>query len=160
MKTSGLQILILLVITALSGCGGDEVPPPDICGIYTGTRSYNTLSGETMIIDIQSIDNEGLSGVITFSNGTQEYSCSFTGQWQENDSDTDIYFDEVRIIERINYPGYASLYSYQAVVDSDEISGTMSLKGYYSGVPFRAKRSSPVPEIPAEDPDNPVTPDN
>ena len=117
------KLLILMII--LPGCLYNELTPPDICGIYTGTREYKHFKNELLTVDIQTVDEDGISGIVSYENDTSFYSCRFTGEWSENDDSVDIYFRETEVLTRINFYS-APICRYNAEIRGGDIKGTFS----------------------------------
>lgn len=120
------MIIFIAQVIMLTGCLYEDMMPPDICGIYKGTRTLKYFPGEMVILDIQEINEKGISGIMSYVNDTSLYSVSFEGEWCESDSAVDIYFTEKTVLARINYT-VAPLYSYRASISSGFLDGTYKI---------------------------------
>jgi len=120
-----IPIKLLLPLLLLTGCLYEESRPPDICGIYTGTRDYTHFKDEVLVLDIQTVKEKGITGIISYENDTSFYSCKFKGEWHEDDSSVEIFFDEIEVITRINFYS-APICSYSAVINKGDMNGTFS----------------------------------
>jgi hypothetical protein len=137
-----ILINLFVPIILLPGCLYEELTPPDICGIYTGTREYKHFKNELLIIDIQTVDEDGISGIVSYENDTSFYSCRFTGEWSENDNSVDIYFRETEVLTRINFYS-APLCRYNAEIRGGNINGTFS----YSNRTYNFSAEKQISEV-------------
>lgn len=157
-KAANLTILFI-TMTLVSGCMYEEIDVPDICGIYTGARTYSALKDEEMSIDIKAISKKGIKGTITYYNTNQQYTTSFTGEWKECGSGADIYFYEKEAVEKVNVTS-VSLCAYQGKVKKRKIRGSLTFLNSENYIyEYRAEKTPPEAEIPIEDPVEPVLPD-
>ncbi len=121
-----LLIIFFAQAAMLTGCLYEYMMPPDICGIYKGTRTLKYFPGEVVILDIQEVNEKGISGTMSYVSDTSLYSVSFEGEWRESDSSVDIHFTEKTVLARINYT-VAPLCSYRASISSGFLDGTYTI---------------------------------
>lgn len=134
-----VMIIFVVQVAMLTGCLYEDMMPPDICGIYKGTRTLKYFPGEVVILDIQEVNEKGISGTMSYASDTSLYSVSFEGEWRESDSSVDIHFTEKAVLARINYT-VAPLYSYRASISSGFLDGTYKISN--RTYDFTAKRQT------------------
>ena len=137
-------ILAALALNLFSGC--DYLPEhdiPDICGLYRGTINISSTYTIPFLVDILSIDRDGLSGVTVYESGSSYTTFDFSGEWNDEASGVDIVIEEIR--------SYGINTKIAGNIAGDVFSGR-----YYTSpnetIPFSLRKVSPS-VTPADPPD-------
>ncbi len=98
MRTARTGILLAaFILNMFSGC--DYLPEhdiPDICGLYRGTINVSSTSSIPFLVDILSIDQDGVSGVTVYESSAGDTTYNFSGEWNDEGSGVDIVIEEHR----------------------------------------------------------------
>jgi len=136
--------MMALLAGMISGC--DYLPEhdiPDICGLYRGTIVVSKTYAIPFLVDILSIDQDGVSGVTVYESSSSSTTYNFSGEWNDEGSGVDIVIEEIR--------SYGINTKIAGNIDGGVFSGN-----YYTSpketLPFTLRKVSPS-VTPADPPD-------